>query len=144
MWLGGFCADTRFTRLARLCIHGGMLSVYRPAVEGVSFMALDEFTRDRLENWEFASARVSLDGQLFNDQVGSLATDVEVETVTALADMFGDCGCFEGHLGSVVNAAVLFLLSERSDTVDRDEVMAVWRRRFEEWYGTMPLLPDSA
>ena len=96
---------------------------------------LDDRVRDRLGNWKFCSAQAALKGQVRAGEVG-------VAPAEALSAVFGDCGCFDGALGSIVNAAVMFLLSETPVSVERSESMSDWRGEFRDWAASMPQLPD--
>jgi hypothetical protein len=103
-------------------------------------MALDEHTKDRLENWKFASAQTSLRDQ---SRVGfATPTEVELDTVNALSSVFGNCGWFDGDLGCVVRAAVMFLASESPGSVEWDRSVAEWRDSFRAWLGKMPPPPN--
>jgi hypothetical protein len=67
---------------------------------------LDESTINRLYNWKFNQAK---------DRMGKQAEDVrptddEVWVVQALEEAFGDCGWFDGAMGTVVRAAVRSLI----------------------------------
>lgn len=57
--------------------------------------------RNRLYNWKFYQAQSLLDES---------ATEHEEETVRALAATFGNCGWFDGCMGTIVGATVRHLV----------------------------------
>jgi hypothetical protein len=60
--------------------------------------------RNRVENWKFRSAyELMSHGHPRKDEVG------------ALADLFEDCGWFDGHMGTIVALAVTMVLDERRE-----------------------------
>lgn len=72
-----------------------------------------------------------------------MATEVEISTVNALSSVFGDCGWFDGDLGCVVRAAVMFLASESPESVEWDRSVTEWWDNFGAWLGKMPTPPDA-
>ena len=71
--------------------------------------ALKAQVKDRLANWKFREAHVKL------VQAGE-GHDV----VTALDEMFGDCGWFDGHMATILEAAVDRVFDELDEETESD------------------------
>lgn len=70
---------------------------------------LNDKVKDRLLNWKFESARRILLDEAYGATGASNPASDELETVIALAQMFGDSGWFWGSMADVVRAAVWYL-----------------------------------
>ncbi len=72
-------------------------------------MALSERVEGRLYNWKFATAAE------FYRQDNEVPDEEEGALIEALSETFGNCGHFDGHLATVIRAAVIFLIGNDYD-----------------------------
>jgi hypothetical protein len=57
--------------------------------------------QSRLRNWKFSQAQTYIDENVEN---------WEKQLINSLASTFGNCGWMDGAMGTIINAAVWFLL----------------------------------
>lgn len=61
--------------------------------------------RNRIENWKFTSAMATYEAVVSDED--------EHQILLALSETFGNCGWFDGAMGTIVGAAVAWLLREK-------------------------------
>lgn len=72
---------------------------------------INKIIQNRLVNWKFS------DAFKYAEDKSAGVTDEELEVIRSLHQAFSNSGWFEGAMGSVVGAAVSYLLSNKESGI---------------------------